>query len=1016
MFFLIYIQHKNSLKDQEINIYPDLAQKHLETYMILVDERRKIYKNLKNLLTEISQMVESFTKSLQKNSKTSSISNLGLSSPYYKRLNTFFETFSTTYDSIGKKLANLGLFMGIKVSTLENILKEHKNYEKTLSSTVTRIIKDINLTKQNLAKGIQNHEKFVFSMGEAEKMKNEVKYLQNKREAEECNEANKEILTLLRKMIYDASNVFSTAYKEFRNHEQLNLHSIKMILEGVNNQFMLSLEEIQETVKLSSDFFQKKFEMENEIKILISLDSALTNYENIGENGKIEDEEFVYEPFIVPIEYASISNANNTNNNNNGSINKIEIIDKKSETNESNIEDNDKFSEKSLEKSNTNEEDPVLAKKEQNSEESLDKTIERNINSNSNNNNNSIIITDSSKETNEILKETNNNSIINNSNNMSIIHTNSCNNNNTTPMKELRDSRENLFIKDASLKAIEKTQSSKIEAETTTEEWKSLETRFNLSAQDKFITSYACAFAQKILLQGRLYVFNTRLCFHSYFNAQTLFGNTKLNIPIDDIIRFEKRTNALFFNNAIAVITKNGELFFASFMSRDTTFDALSKLLPQNIIKNGQNIPLKLDYLSDSKKTDVLNTTDQEIDGPNHMLLPKKDAEEVISDGKNSRKFKRKSTNAEQLHKLSLNLTTDPKPQQVLLFQERKQRLEKLLIPIKNYKETVSHTFNDANLKDLLISLFSMKSEDFQVIKHKGNNYCNFFELFLHENKEENVNIGIWDPIPPKYFRFMDNFEFEELLNYADFSTMEISFQHPIKERVIFAPKFSHCNDKYQIFWISYEEIVIQVSTHFSKIPFGDYFIVRKAYFFKENKEKNQVEMTVRFYVDMVKSTVFQSRIEKSTAEETKEFYLEVFIPMALKTHKEYMHKVKDKYGNDSLNSRVLVMKKNRKSTKETAFLEQGTGILNNKEKEKDSAFLVPKEMAGSSQKVDFIVDNRESREIKEQIKEVNEKISEFMKDAEKERKLLLIEIQTMKHLLIGIIIFAFLITIKGIF
>ena len=1057
------LQNKDPLKDQEIQLFSELAQKHLETYLILVDERRKVYKSLKNLITEISQMIDSFSKSLQKNSRNSSIFNLGTTNPYYKRLNLFFETFFTSYESLGKKLNNLSLFMGIKVSTLENILKEHKNYEKNLSNTITRALKDIYSTKQNLAKSIQNYERFMGGMSEAEKMKNEVKYMQNKREAEECHEANKEILALLRKMVYESSGVFANAYKEFRNHEQLNLHSIKMILEGVSNQFLLSLDEVNETVKFCSEFFHKKFEINAEIKCLVALDEKLAGYEN-SENGKFEEEDFSFEPFVLPNEY------------------KTEILEEKKEkleiaASESNVEDNDKFSEKSLEKDETvgtpkmkdmSMGEDLLEKKEglnldspnqssQDNNEAKESQIVKDLSKEfsligkKKNVKDTFLNTsglkekDSSikesffketpkdflgkdliKELSSLVKETELSTVHKESNSKEQnptqkefnsskelnLNNKEINSKETTPFKDFNLIKSAIEPTKESQRSLEKAQSTPLDlqGESNSEEWKTLETRFNLTSNDKLITSFACAFAQKILLQGRLYVFNSRLCFHSYFNAQTLFGHTKLNIPIDDIIRFEKRTNAVFFNNAIAVITKGGELFFASFMSRDPTYDLLWKLLPQSPPPPKPLDFLKLDYLSDSKKNEILST-DQEI--PKEKGKSPNEIDQVMLSDDLSGKKNKKNSFGEQLHRLSLSLATDPKPQQILLFQERAQRIEKLLIPIKNYKETLNHTFQDANLKDVFISVFGIGS-DFSAIKHKGSNFSHFFELYMNENKEENVVIGKWEPQPPKFYRSMDNFDFEELCNYSDFSSLEISFHHPVKEKIIFAPKFSCCTDTYKVFWISNEEIVIQTETRFAKIPFADYFMARKAYFLKADKEKNVVEMSVKFYVDMIKSTIFQSRIEKGTYDETKEFLKEVYFPLASKIHKEYLHRIKDKFGNEALSSRVLIAKKMRKSTKEVIFLDEINSGEINKESYKENPIIKENYKENSASKENYRENKEDLKEIIEEIRGMNEKMDEIMKKSEKEKKDMILEIKALKNMIMGLIFLGFLMFVKG--
>ena len=367
------IQNVNSVKDNEIYLFIDLAQKHLESFLILIEERRKIYKNLKYFISDISQINDNFAKSLTKNSKNNSILSLG-NTILIKKNSACFDSFYNSYETFSKKMTNFALFINIKVATLENILKEYKNIEKNLATTINKTIRDIFLIKMNLAKGIQNYD-------------------------------NKEIMLNLRKNCSEAANTFSKAYKDFRNHEQSNLKSIKLIIDETNRNLIVNLEDATETIRISSEIIFTKIDFEQELKNLLNSDEKLVGY--IDKN-VIEKEDFTFEKFI-----------------------------------------------------------------------------------------------------NDIIIQTPNN-----------------------PNKD-----------------------------------------------EKLISSFSCAFAENILLQGTLDVFGTRICFHSYFNSQTLFGSTMLNIPMDDIIKIEKRTNAMFFDNAIALKLKNGELFFASFLFRDKAFNLLNKII-----------------------------------------------------------------------------------------------------------------------------------------------------------------------------------------------------------------------------------------------------------------------------------------------------------------------------------------------------------------------------------------------------------------------------------------------------
>lgn len=117
----------------------------------------------------------------------------------------------------------------------------------------------------------------------------------------------------------------------------------------------------------------------------------------------------------------------------------------------------------------------------------------------------------------------------------------------------------------------------------------SFEKKFTLEKGERLIDSYTWAVAKKILLHGRLYITNQRLCFHSVFNNKLLFfgKDTKLVIPLDDVMSLEKRINALVFDNSIAVITKNDkETFFTSFLQRDKAFEVIKEQLEKDMKPN----------------------------------------------------------------------------------------------------------------------------------------------------------------------------------------------------------------------------------------------------------------------------------------------------------------------------------------------------------------------------------------------------------------------------------------------
>ncbi|RKP32200.1 hypothetical protein METBISCDRAFT_12620 [Metschnikowia bicuspidata] len=86
---------------------------------------------------------------------------------------------------------------------------------------------------------------------------------------------------------------------------------------------------------------------------------------------------------------------------------------------------------------------------------------------------------------------------------------------------------------------------------------------------DRLLDDFACALSREILLQGRIYVTEHSVC----FNSNLLGWVTSLVIPLGDVVRIEKKSTAGLFPNGISIETRTSKHNFASFLSRDATFD-----------------------------------------------------------------------------------------------------------------------------------------------------------------------------------------------------------------------------------------------------------------------------------------------------------------------------------------------------------------------------------------------------------------------------------------------------------
>lgn len=91
----------------------------------------------------------------------------------------------------------------------------------------------------------------------------------------------------------------------------------------------------------------------------------------------------------------------------------------------------------------------------------------------------------------------------------------------------------------------------------------------SLDLTDRLLDDFACALSREILLQGRIYVTEHNVC----FNSNLLGWVTSLVIPLAEIVRIDKKSTAGLFPNGISIETKTAKHNFASFISRDATFD-----------------------------------------------------------------------------------------------------------------------------------------------------------------------------------------------------------------------------------------------------------------------------------------------------------------------------------------------------------------------------------------------------------------------------------------------------------
>ncbi|KAK2841014.1 hypothetical protein Q7C36_012593 [Tachysurus vachellii] len=93
----------------------------------------------------------------------------------------------------------------------------------------------------------------------------------------------------------------------------------------------------------------------------------------------------------------------------------------------------------------------------------------------------------------------------------------------------------------------------------------------DISENELLKQSYTCALQKDILYQGRLFVSDNWICFHS-----KVFGkDTKIAIPVISVSVIKKTKTAILVPNALIIATALERYVFVSFLSRDATYKVL---------------------------------------------------------------------------------------------------------------------------------------------------------------------------------------------------------------------------------------------------------------------------------------------------------------------------------------------------------------------------------------------------------------------------------------------------------
>lgn len=91
---------------------------------------------------------------------------------------------------------------------------------------------------------------------------------------------------------------------------------------------------------------------------------------------------------------------------------------------------------------------------------------------------------------------------------------------------------------------------------------------------EPLIADFSCALSKDILVQGKMYLSQYHIC----FNSNILGWVTNISIPLREVIQIEKKSTAVLFPNGMIIRTLHQKFVFATFLSRDATFNLITKV------------------------------------------------------------------------------------------------------------------------------------------------------------------------------------------------------------------------------------------------------------------------------------------------------------------------------------------------------------------------------------------------------------------------------------------------------
>jgi hypothetical protein len=450
---------------------------------------------------------------------------------------------------------------------------------------------------------------------------------------------------------------------------------------------------------------------------------------------------------------------------------------------------------------------------------------------------------------------------------------------------------------------------------------------FYISEDETVKSSYSCALADKILLQGKLYLTTKKVVFYSWFNNSTLFGKTLIEIPKDDIVSFKKKERNILFDNELIIETKGSAFHFASFVNRhnclvemqelytnalmnrtDTSIDGDTMALDDRA-RSCSQVPVMCEEImipNFDKSSTNSKILDSNSKGEEYTLnnIPIVGINVVNNDNIDNNGNGNNIGNINNLKEITLIDRIKDTNLFTRLSEMNKARLN--AFDTVNKRKFIANFINNLNVGELPVSyIFNSCYNPTHICPELGAGK-NFIETYLEMPKNYNmshtrVDESNWPNKVPVFYANRDvaiscfdsvNSIQDLLLNdYESPNYNQIEFKynytHPILKKKFMGPSKLDVEDHFKIYFISPLCLIVEIFSQMSGFMLMDTFYTILQHKFEttmsyDERSDKVVYNTVvnsNFTVEFVKDNWFKNKVLDNSVTDVKEFIDTVMVP-----------------------------------------------------------------------------------------------------------------------------------------